>query len=193
MPILQHGQCHRHSVFVMWREATRLVARTRGANSKFVPVAFRLHPFSAQLEMRPRNLRGNVHGQSTAQQQHGKAKNHFQNPVTKVSKSEMPNRVRSAAQLRKDEAWTQSIAKVIVTKSEHEPIVQSGDHLATTQIKADPKYQRTEAGREALLRWLVDRKRRHIGTRRRSQQEPKILYCFSADKGTFSRYGNLPC
>ena len=48
----------------MWCFAAELVGGTTGASSNFTPRKCPLHPSSAQLEIRPQKLRGNVHGQS---------------------------------------------------------------------------------------------------------------------------------
>ena len=82
----------------------------------------------AKLEIRPQNLRGNTCGQNGARQYKGKG--HHWEAVTKAVKlGNTKEREKSAAQLRQVGTWTQSIAKVFVTRDAHEQIVKPGATL----------------------------------------------------------------
>ena len=101
-----------------------------------------------ELEIRPPNLRGNVDGQSRAQQQFGKAQHLFQEAVTKSVKIGNTKETRKCSSMT--ERWDLDRWS-LPCENRTRRGCKIWDHIATTQDKSkDPKYKRTGAERQAL-------------------------------------------
>ena len=82
VPTLRHDFLRRRNILCLWCKANKLVEGIRGASSTLTPRRLCLRATLTKLEMRRRNLRGNVCGHSRALPQYGEAKDHFQKVVT---------------------------------------------------------------------------------------------------------------
>ena len=150
---LDIGLRRRHNDLCLCK-AHKHVGSTRGQAKTLLQEGVCYIQSLTKLEIRPETTC--IYGQSRAQQQYGKAKDHCQKTLQMVSTLERPKRGESTGQLRKDGTCTQSISKVSVTKDVHESNVKSGIIFATTQTKTDPEYPETKAEREALWRgWRI--------------------------------------